>query len=246
MPLPLFLLIVALELLVAISILVPTALPGRFSSRPQLGILVWLTSFAVAITTVVVAVTMAIWIAATEYLALSKVDLAHTNLPSVILASFAPWLLLALAGISLVLANGRLQHIGRNEAELSARLEVAARSFDWQGVRVLVTPVAVPLAGVMRGRVIISEPVDALPPPQRDAVLWHELAHIRLKHGAVRTLSRLVTRLFPKVSAALAMRSELDRLSELAADAWAARRCDPEVLLSARAQFQEFLPTSVR
>lgn len=245
MPLALFLLIVALELLVAITIWAPAALPGGFARRPQLGIVVWLSSFILATILLAVAATVTLWLVVTEYRELSTVDLASTDLGRVLAVSFAPWVLLALAGISIALANRRL-HIREDVAGLTSRLAVASQGFKWQGVEVLVAPLPVPLAGVIGRKIVISNAVDAMAPTLREAVLWHELAHIRLGHSAVRNLARLVARLLPGLSAATAMRAELDRLSELAADVWAAERCDPTALAAARQQFQEFLPTSVR
>lgn len=246
MPLPLFLLFVSLELLVAISILAPSVLPGRFQNRPQLGIGVWLMSFATALLAALIALLAAVWIAASEYAELTETALAETNLLQVLAVSFAPWVLLAMAGVFLALANRRLQTPTPDPSSLIAHLAVTSRHFSWQRTTVLVLPVQARIASTIGGKILISEAVDKLPAQLREAVLWHELAHIRLGHSALRTLTRFASRLMPRVVAATAMRFELDRLCELAADSWAARQCGEATLLAARKEFQEFLPTSVR
>lgn len=246
MPTPLFVLIVGLELLVAVTILAPAILPGRFGNRPQLGILTWLLGFTVGFISAVIAASAVIWIAVAEYLNLFNTSIAETNIPQVLAASFAPWLLVATAGVTLVLANSRLQNQSESLSEMRTELANTAERVSWQRVSVLVLPLQVPLAGVLHRNILISKSVDELPPQIREAVLWHELAHIRLGHGQVRNLARVVTRLMPGVLAARTMRAELDRLTEIAADNWAAKRCDRHHLATAREQFQEFLPTSVR
>ena len=246
MPLPLFLLILSLELLVAISIWAPTSLPGRFASRPQFGLAVWLLSFAAALFTGATALAAAVWIAVTEYASLTETALYDTNLMQVLAVSFAPWLLLGLTGVFLAFANRRLQLPTQNQAELMSQLSVSSRQFEWQGVQVLVLPLTPPIAGAIRGTILISETVDGMAPQLREAVLWHELAHIRLRHSAIRTVTRLVTRLLPGIAVARAMRSEVDRLCELAADSWVGRNFDAAAVQAARNQFQEFFPTSER
>lgn len=246
MPPALFALILGLELLVALTILAPTALPGRFAQRPQVGIWVWLAGFALAVAAALVSITAAFWLAVSSYLELATQPLAETEILPVLAASFAPWLLLAGAGVTLVLANLRLQYRGPAARELLDQVNATGDVTNWLGRSILVVPTPLPIAGVLGGQILISAGVDALPPEQRAAVLWHELAHIRLGHTRLKNVARLVARVLPQVSAARAMRAELDRLSELAADTWAARRCDPAALIAVRGRFQEWSPTSER
>lgn len=247
MPLELFLIITSLELLVAITVLVPSLLPGKFELRPTFGIGVWLFSFCASALLAATAFICAVWISANEYRKLSTVSLSDTDLPLVLLVSFAPWFLLALVGVSLGLLNLRLQSAsGSTAALLEAQVAVSAKTKLWRGKEVLITPLPIPVAGVLRRRILVSEAVWALPDSIRDAILWHELGHIRLWHPIIRDFGRKIARLLPGVTASHIMVVELNRLCELAADGWAAKRYNPQDLLAAKGAFQELFPTSLR
>ena len=246
MPLELFIVIVSLELLLALTMLVPTVLPGKFATKPTLGIYVWLLSFASGLALAGLAAGAAVRITVREYQALAAITIAETQLPRVLLASFAPWLLMAMVGVLLMLANIRLQGSVFAGSALESQVAMAADSGEWRSQKILITPVDVPIAGIFRGQILISRAVWALTPELRDAVLWHELAHVKLLHGPIRNLARLIRRLLPGVVASRVMVSEIDRLCELAADNWAGKRHDRAWLAEARKRFQEFLPTSLR
>jgi Zn-dependent protease with chaperone function len=247
MPLDLFLLISGLELLVMITILAPTVLPGRFNRNPSFGILLWLTGFAGGLASLGLVVVSLLSLVVGSYARLSEVPLQTTDWVGVLLISFAPWLLMAGAGASLVIANQRLFGARVTQQQLKRQIDLLGpATFRFRGVEVFVLPVNAPIAAAYSGRILISRSLDALPQDLREAVLLHERAHLRLGHNTLRGLANLVARLLPGLAAAESMRAELQRLSELAADAWATRYCAAETLAQAKAQYQEFLPTSVR
>lgn len=247
MPLDLFLLISGLELLVLITILAPTVLPGRFTRHPTLGIGLWLSGFGFGLASLGVVMVALLNLVVASYGQLSEDSLDTADWGRVLVISFAPWLLLAGAGAFLVLANKRLLGARDTQQILKQQIELLGpASFRFRGVEVFVLPVNTPIAAAYAGRILISKSLHTLAPRLREAVLLHERAHLRLGHNTLRGLANLVARLLPGLAAAESMRSELQRLSELAADAWAAKFCAPETLAEARAQYQEFLPTSVR
>jgi len=70
-----------------------------------------------------------------------------------------------------------------------------------------------------------------------EALLWHELAHAKFRHNAIKSLVKIIRHLGGVVLASRVLASEVDRLCELAADNYARRRVSPEVLVSARSSF---------
>jgi Zn-dependent protease with chaperone function len=79
--------------------------------------------------------------------------------------------------------------------------------------------------------------LNQLKQEQLDAVLWHELAHIRLGHHRLKVMAQLLQSITPRIAASKTLVVELARLSEIAADNYAAKRVSREVIDQTRALF---------
>ncbi|MBV8605204.1 MAG: hypothetical protein JO224_11010 [Pelomonas sp.] len=163
--------------------------------------------------------------------AAAPADDAPSSLPWHAIASAAAllWLVGALAGLAL-LAGGALwlaAAVRRLPRRYGAEVEAQALALSRRaGLR------APALRGDARwqsplltpgGTICLPAWTEALAPAQREAVLAHELAHLRRRDPAWRAAGQAVVRLAwlqPLNRVALA---RLDTLAELACDAWAAR-----------------------
>ena len=73
--------------------------------------------------------------------------------------------------------------------------------------------------------ILISQfAVDHLSKNELDAVLWHELGHVKFKHFALKKLARLIGALSSRLAASRAMVTEVERLCEIAADKYALKK----------------------
>ncbi len=99
-----YLLLVLIEYVLLVSTAAPFILVNRFTKTPSVGIAVWFTLFFTAMAAAVLAVGIAIWSIVETYLLLQT----KTDIWLILAVSFAPWLLLAFAGILLALSNQRL------------------------------------------------------------------------------------------------------------------------------------------
>lgn len=137
--------------------------------------------------------------------------------------------MLAAAGLGLVLGRGAWSLAASSRRSRRARLRgtepiglVARRA------PVFLVPVEVPTAysvGGVRGQVVVSRALlDMLDRAERQAVLFHEEAHLRRRHHLVLALARAAAAglvFFPPARWAL---SELEQALEEAADDYAAER----------------------
>ena len=100
----LYLLILLLEWVLLVTIAAPMFFAGRFRGAPTLGIYLWLASLFSSILATVGAFGLASYSVFTTYQNLQAED----DLGFVLIASFAPWVLLGLAGILIAVGNQRL------------------------------------------------------------------------------------------------------------------------------------------
>src|SRR5210317_782560 len=99
--------------------------PGRFPKTPSLGILLWLSSLLSSILATIAALALASYSVFTTYQNLQAED----DLGYVLIASFAPWVLLGLAGILIAVGNQRLAPLFEVPRSLGTwRASVAATS----------------------------------------------------------------------------------------------------------------------
>ena len=87
--------------------------------------------------------------------------------------------------------------------------------------------------------ILISQfAVDHLSKNELEAVLWHELGHVKFKHFSLKRLARLIAALSSRLAASRAMVAEVERLCEIAADKYALRKVTAPTLRLARKLFE--------
>lgn len=229
----LYLLILLIEWVMLVTIAAPLFLAGKFRSKPTLGIFLWLTAIATSILATVWALLIAVTSVFESYFRLQQDD----DMLSILLVSFAPWLLLGFAGILLALVNQRLSSLFRVEKQpiesmLGGKLKQTFRKAN-------VLELSLPgYFALTRGKeIFFSKAVFELPAKQFKAVLEHEYGHIALRHGLIKKFAFLIYQLVPWVVASRAMKNEIDVLAELAADNYALKRVDRKDLNQARRLF---------
>ncbi|MFM1766655.1 MAG: hypothetical protein RIR81_36, partial [Actinomycetota bacterium] len=121
-----YLLLVLIEYVLLISTAAPLLLVNRFSKAPNVGIAVWFTLFFTAMAAAILSFGIAAWsIIETYYLLQTTTDVAL-----ILAVSFAPWLLLAFAGILLALSNQRLEPLFRAAKEFDQLAKLARREVE--------------------------------------------------------------------------------------------------------------------
>lgn len=240
---PLLLIPITLEWVILVTTLAPIFLPSRrlFLKFPNLGLTVWFASFLSAGVAAVVALAVTIWSLIETWLALESNAAGSANWLAAFWVSFAPWLMLAAAGISLALINLRIEPLVVAAKQTSPLFEGALRPVqNFMGVEVLEIALPIAVAFTRNRQIVLSSLVrEVLTEDQFEAVLWHELAHIRGNHNALKKLAGFVRTLSPRLAASKALVGEVNRLCEIAADNSAMRRCDEKTLLSARRIFRQ-------
>ena len=236
---PLLLIPLAIEWVILVTTLAPTAFIGRFTTKPRLGILVWFASFLTAGASVLIAVAVALWAYTDTVSALIRNDFGSTNWLIALMVSFAPWIALALGGVSLALVNLKLEPISKAAKELKPLLELSKTPlFQFMGTPVSTVDLPFAYALATKREIVISRSVvERLSNDQLDAVLWHELCHVRENHFAIKRLARFILALSPFLAASQALVSEIERLVEIAADNFALRRVSKPSLELARKIF---------
>jgi Zn-dependent protease with chaperone function len=156
----------------------------------------------------------------------------------ILAVSFAPWLMLAFAGILLALSNQKLEPLFRAAKEFDHLAQLARReveSFHKAKVYELEVPGYIALT---RGYAIyLSKAVFELPERQLDAILWHEYGHIRLKHQRLKRFTNLMMQLAPWFVVSRGFSAEVSKLCEIAADKYAMKRVYSKDLAEARSNF---------
>jgi Zn-dependent protease with chaperone function len=173
------------------------------------------------------------------YARLSTSTLGSPDWQLALLLSFAPWLILAISGIALALINQRLEPLVSTAREVTPLLDAAMKPWmAFEGRQVMTVELPVYLAAAVRGRILISRvAAEGLSENELEAVLWHELGHIRGRHNALRQLAALVRVLSPWLTATRALVHEVDHLIEIDADRYALRRVDSQLLRATRKKF---------
>lgn len=229
-----YLLLVLIEYVLLISTAAPFLLVNRFSKSPSIGIAVWFTLFFTAMAAAILSFGIAAWsIIETYYLLQTTTDIAL-----ILAVSFAPWLLLAFAGILLALSNQRLEPLFRAAKEFDQLAKLARREVEIFH-RAKVYELEIPgFIAITRGyEIYLSKAVFSLPKQQLEAILWHEYGHIRLGHQRLKRFTHLMMQLTPWFVVSKAFSAEVARLCEVAADHYALKRVYSKDLAEARANF---------
>jgi Zn-dependent protease with chaperone function len=230
---------IALEWVILVTTLAPVLLVGRFSKYPKLGLALWFIALLSSGIGALLALSVAVASVFSTYAKLSSSPLGSPDWQLALLLSFAPWLILAISGIALALINQRLEPLVSTAREVTPLLDAAMKPWmAFEGRQVLTVELPVYLAAAVRGRILISRvAAESLSENELEAVLWHELGHIRGRHNALRQLAALVRVLSPWLTATRALVHEVDRLIEIDADLYALRRVDSQLLRATRKKF---------
>lgn len=236
----------AVEWVILITTIVPLVARGRCSRHPNIAIFALFT----ALLTAIVAALLALAIAAEFVFGLwqelhstpaNQRDFGHTV--QSIAVSFTPWLVLAVAGITIALINLRLEpqiQAAREAHPQIAQLLSPAGQFAKREYFSVASEAYLSFTTTLNGRqviVISTGALQNLKPEQLRAVLWHELGHIKLGHHQLKLFAQLLAAITPRIAASKTLVSELARLVEIAADNYAAKRVSRELLAETRALF---------
>ena len=228
----------ALEWVVIASTIAPLWL-GFFRKRPRIGIAAWLSLFLSAIIATATAIFVSVWSVVDNF---GNLEQHRQNLFLTIVFSVLPWLLFAMAGIAINLINIKLDPIVSKFKQLFATPILPGKRFrTFEGVPVesididvfFALAIAKPSKKILMSRAAVEQLTDQ----QLEAVLWHEYAHLKAHHNGLRRFVRIVETLTGFVRASKVMSHEIDRLCEVAADQFASKRVNSDLLKSARAKF---------
>lgn len=238
---PILLIPIAIEWALLITTLAPVAFTHRFGSRPRLGLVVWFGSLLSAGIATLIALAVAIWSYFDTVAALESNEFGGTKWLATLAVSFGPWVVLLLSAVSLVLVQTRLEPLVVAAREVQPAISQAKKPLmNFMGIEVfsIDLPFAYAVAG--RNQILLSTQLqNHLTSDEFEAVLWHELGHIRGKHFALKRLARLVRLMSPGLAASTALVSEVERLCEIAADRFALEHKEAPALLGARAAFKD-------
>jgi Zn-dependent protease with chaperone function len=228
--------IVALALYLLVTLTAPRFMlrPEQLLRHPTLALITWTTALAVAAMSLVVGLSLLVVTA-----------VSHVVSPPVleewflaIVDSVAGWLALAvlgLIGLRVVVAAQELKQDEVKIATLLATYPITERITTEAGTAGVVdADDYFALADASTHHVVVSRAVtERLSRDEFSAVVAHETAHLRLHHRSVLRLSKLAGSVVP-VFRATGSYSQVVRIAtELAADDYAAKRCNPHVLASA-------------
>ena len=235
----------SLEWTILITVLTPRLLSSTpwSNKRPGLAIGLWLVLLGSALLSAAVAVVSAVISVFATWFSLNSQVLGSKGWLVTLGLSFAPWLFLALAGISLALLGQVVEpHVekAKNQKSLLDSGVRATSYFDGVGVCELVLPIPMAFTAKVQGKrvIIVSTAArEILSPKQIQAVLWHEIGHIRLHHASIQRLSRFLLLVSPWLAISKLFVEQVNHLCELQADNFAAGRVGAEVVESARSLF---------
>jgi Zn-dependent protease with chaperone function len=230
---------IALEWVILVTTAAPLILVGRFNKHPRLGMALWFSTLLSSGVAALLALSVAVWSIFDTYLKLSTATLGSDGWLATLGISFGPWLILAISGVSLALINQRVEPLVANARELEPLLDSAARYLmTFEDYRVSRIELPIMVAAVNRGSILISsKAVETLTGEELNAVLWHEVGHLRGRHNELKTLANFTRTLSQWLVASRALVLEVERLTELDADNFARKRVDSGILKTTRAKF---------
>lgn len=237
---PLLLIPLAIEWVILVTTLAPLILVGRFSKRANVGILVWFATLLSAGFAMLVAIGVSFWGYTQTVQSLNDSEFGSQNWWLELLLSFAPWIVLAVGGVTLALVNQRIEPMLNTATAVTPLLnlsKVPMRSFFGVPVSTVELPFAYALA--TGSEILLSSfVIDHLSKAELEAVLWHEYYHVRRKHFWLKSLARVIRVLSPRIAASRALVSEIDKLIEYSADAYAITKTDLQTVELARKLFR--------
>lgn len=210
----------AFEWISLITLIAPLLLSGKFSKRPNLGLVVWFGAFLSAgLASIVLIISLGSSIFET-WIALHANPNGTEKWWLALLAGFGPWLFLATAGIGLALMNTRLAPLVESGREISPLAQLASYKIDeYQGVDVRQLEIPIRHAFTDGRAIYVSRELwSSCNPPERKHILIHEYEHIRLRHPFLKRVAQVIYALTPKFAASRALQSEVERLTEIIAN----------------------------
>lgn len=236
---PLLVIPIAIEWVILVTTVAPVLFINRFDSKPHLGIAVWFAALLSAGIALLCAMAIAIW----GYLdTISLLRHRPSDLESWLMflaISFAPWLVLAMGGISIALINQKLEPLLQTAKEIKPMID-AGKTPLLTFMRVAVFTVELPFAYALstNREILLSRfTVEHLSQNELEAVLWHEWFHVRRKHFLIKQIARTIREISPGLAASRALVTETERLLELAANNYAITKTDLNTLKLARKIF---------
>ena len=235
----------ALEWTILITVLTPRLFSSTpwWNKRPGLAIGIWLALLASALLSAAVAIVTAVVSIFATWFSLNSQVLGSKGWLVTLGLSFAPWIFLAFAGITLALLGQVVEpHVERARSHKSL-LNSGVRPtsfFEGIGVCELILPVPMAFTAKVQGKrvIIVSTAArDILSLEQMQAVLWHEIGHIRLHHAFIKRVSSSLLMVSPWLAISKLFVEQVNLLCELQADKFAAGRVGVEILESTRSLF---------
>jgi Zn-dependent protease with chaperone function len=177
------------------------------------------------------------------WLAMNEQPLGSTNWLAALGISFLPWIFLAFGGIALALTNIKLapQITRAREVHdsLSRGLKVT-NNFAGYPVAIVELPVKVAFTVKLNGAqtIVLGRGVMAsLSSSQVEAVMWHEVGHIKGGHNRLKRIAALAYSVAPFVRASLLLGQEVELLCEVEANNFALRHVSIDDLKAAHRVF---------
>lgn len=236
---PLLLIPLAIEWVILVTTLAPLILVDRFSRFPNLGITIWFATFLSAGFATLTALVVSVWGYAHTVEALNNSEFGSRTWWFALALSFAPWIALAVGGISLALVNQRLEPMIHSAKQVTPLLNLSKTPLlNFLGVSVSTVELPFAYALATGKEILLSRfVVDHLSKNELDAVLWHELYHVRRNHFWIKRLARLIRLFSPKLAASRALVTEVEKLIEISANAFAISKTNRPTVEIARNLF---------
>ena len=236
---PLLLIPLAIEWVILVTTLAPIVLVGRFTNRANLGITIWFATFLSAGFATLIAIGISVWGYVQTVESLNYSEFGSPTWWLELLMSFAPWFALAVGGVTLALVNQRIEpmlNTARAVTPLLNLSKIPMRTFFGVAVSTVELPFAYAFA--TGNEILLSNfVINHLSKDELDAVLWHEFYHVRRKHFWLKRLARIIRVLSPRIAASRALVSEIEKLIEYSADAFAITKTDLQTVELARKLF---------
>lgn len=223
----------AVEWVFLITTVTPLIFTGRFRSRPNLGLAIWFSTFLSAGVAAAIAIVIAGSSVFETWLVIHENPQGGEPWMLALVSGFGPWLFLAIAGVSIALVNQKIEPLVEQARELKPALGlVKKQQTEYRGVSVATIELPIDQAFTDGKEIYVTAQWwNRLNAGEREQLLKHEYAHIRLRHPGLKKLAGFIQALTPNLAASKALAAEVFELTELAAKGYCS---------------SGWLPTSVR
>jgi hypothetical protein len=208
---------------VAFAYFAPTALTNRkfLYQNPKIGLAIWATLFVSSIMAAALALGLACYSVFITWTNLQETRIGSDSWLEALVVSFAPWLVLAFAGIATALVNQKLEGVFSSAHKVSPALMGAKQVGEFEGFAVLELPLDFAYLGSRATDRTILQTRGArkkLTIGELQVCHRHEVAHLRMRHGRVVAAVALANQLLGSFAVTRAMSAEVSLLIELVAD----------------------------